>query len=271
MSRTHFEIIKESNVFSIRDLGSAGGVFFRISFGGKKALYPGMIFLIGKHQFTVSSIDDSSQSNDLEDCGETSDQDENEVELDNLMTDEEMKDEKKSAASEVICGKRCTLTCFLPDRSPFQGRSVIIDFRGATFGRRTSNTIPMTMEIDGEIVPCDNAISSVHARIEYNTETKTFFLRDGSDNVDDAKASTNGTWYRLSGPNQESPFHELSVGTEVLIGTSRFSVGESFTISEHAIEAFGASRYDDTPKGCAPEDDTTINISSRSCSVISKK
>ena len=36
-----------------------------------------------------------------------------------------------------------------------------------------------------------------------------------------------------SGPNQESPYHELSSGIEILIGTTRFSIGESMTISEH--------------------------------------
>lgn len=36
-----------------------------------------------------------------------------------------------------------------------------------------------------------------------------------------------------SGPYQESPYHELSSGIEILIGTTRFSIGESMTISEH--------------------------------------
>lgn len=40
-----------------RDLGSAGGSFVRILPGSKKSLHPGVIILIGKHQFTVSSID----------------------------------------------------------------------------------------------------------------------------------------------------------------------------------------------------------------------
>ena len=37
-----------------------------MNFGKKKALHPGMIFLLGKHQFLVSSIDDTSTSNALE-------------------------------------------------------------------------------------------------------------------------------------------------------------------------------------------------------------
>ena len=44
--------------------------------------------------------------------------------------------------------------------------------------------------------------------------------------------STNGTWYRLSGPHQESPFHEIKAGMEVLVGTVRFAISDSMTISE---------------------------------------
>ena len=39
--------------------------------------------------------------------------------------------------------------------------------------------------------------------------------------------------FTYSGPYQESPYHELSSGTEILIGTLRFSIGESMTISEY--------------------------------------
>ena len=41
---------------------SAGGTFIRILFGTRKQLHPGMIVLLGKHQFTVSSIDDGAHS-----------------------------------------------------------------------------------------------------------------------------------------------------------------------------------------------------------------
>ena len=46
----------------IRDLGSAGGTYIRILFETRKELHPEMIILQGKHQFIVSSIDDSGQS-----------------------------------------------------------------------------------------------------------------------------------------------------------------------------------------------------------------
>jgi pSer/pThr/pTyr-binding forkhead associated (FHA) protein len=59
VSRRHFEISYDAlrSVYALRDLGSAGGSFVRISYGVKKVLHPGMILLMGKHQFTVSSVD----------------------------------------------------------------------------------------------------------------------------------------------------------------------------------------------------------------------
>lgn len=59
VSRRHFEISYDAvrAVYALRDLGSAGGSFIRIPYGAKKALHPGMILLMGKHQFTVSSVD----------------------------------------------------------------------------------------------------------------------------------------------------------------------------------------------------------------------
>jgi hypothetical protein len=49
--------VAQSQYF-IRDLGSAGGTFIRIPHGKRFQLHPGMIILLGKHQFTISSIDD---------------------------------------------------------------------------------------------------------------------------------------------------------------------------------------------------------------------
>jgi pSer/pThr/pTyr-binding forkhead associated (FHA) protein len=48
--------------FMYRDLGSAGGSFVRIHPGSRKGLHPGVIILIGKHQFTVSSIDTAKKT-----------------------------------------------------------------------------------------------------------------------------------------------------------------------------------------------------------------
>jgi pSer/pThr/pTyr-binding forkhead associated (FHA) protein len=64
VSRRHFEITCNTDIlhkqtqFYIRDLGSAGGTFIRIRHGTRKQLHPGMIVQLGKHQFTISSIDD---------------------------------------------------------------------------------------------------------------------------------------------------------------------------------------------------------------------
>ena len=97
VSRVHFEIIKASaDVFSMRDLGSAGGTYFRVAFGKRQALQPGVMFLIGKHHFMVSSIDDTTTQNsvDIESSGATPEiggrgnsEDETREELDDLITD----------------------------------------------------------------------------------------------------------------------------------------------------------------------------------------
>ena len=58
--------------------------------------------------------------------------------------------------------------------------------------------------------------------------------RGGNGNA--RRPSTNGTWYRLSGPHQQSAFHDLSVGLEVLVGNIRFGVGESMTINESNVD-----------------------------------
>ena len=72
VSRKHFEISSASGgsngtrTFYVRDLGSAGGTYIRIPFGVRKQLHIGMIVLVGKHQFTVSSIDEATGDEDNE-------------------------------------------------------------------------------------------------------------------------------------------------------------------------------------------------------------
>lgn len=73
VSRKHFEIAPVSNnlgKYAIRDLGSAGGTFIRIQAGQKKQLHAGMMLLLGKHQFIVSSIDDAG-SNSGQSCSKS--------------------------------------------------------------------------------------------------------------------------------------------------------------------------------------------------------
>ena len=82
-----------------------------------------------------------------------------------------------------------------------------------------------------KIVSVDTAISSEHARVEFDASSGSFFISDGSI----TKCSTNGTWFRLSGPHQESPPHLLEAKSEVLVGTVRFQVKETVTIAEHKV------------------------------------
>lgn len=86
------------------------------------------------------------------------------------------------------------------------------------------------------VASVDSAISSEHARVEFDAHTGAFFIADGTA----FKPSTNGTWFQgpvlMSGPHQESPPHLLSAGLEVLIGSVRFQVRESMTISERKVD-----------------------------------
>lgn len=140
--------------------------------------------------------------------------------------------------------RKCTLTCFTPDGSPLQGVSFVVGPQGGTIGRKPTNSIALCLTHkapddeagDGtaqavRVTHIDSAVSGEHARIELDQETGTFYLIDGAS----GKASTNGTWYRLSGPYQESPPHPLKGGMEVLIGTVRFQISESMTIAEHNV------------------------------------
>ncbi len=100
-------------------------------------------------------------------------------------------------------------------------------------GRKQTNNIPLLTKIadpttgEERIANVDTAISSEHARVEFDADHGRFYICDGTI----SKASTNGTWFRLSGPHQESPPHLLHSGTEVLIGTIRFQVRLSVSIS----------------------------------------
>ena len=134
------------------------------------------------------------------------------------------------------------MTCCFPEGSPLQGKSFVIGPEGATLGRKASNNIGFLVKVveekeDGTTMEtvhnADTAISSEHARIEFDSQSGSFFICDGTLQ----KGSLNGTWVRLSGPHQESPPHILKEGTEVLIGTVRFIVKESMTISEHKVES----------------------------------
>ncbi len=278
VSRRHFEIclINETeNTFAIRDLGSSSGTYIRLKFGEKKELLPGMIILLGKHQFTISSIDDkengchisptiiqNSTQQIVKDLIATKVDEnihdkvyslllnalslEDKLPKNNFYSDEKenthfkkngnldykneisMHNPKKSCNS--VYNKWCTLTCFSPDGSPFQGRSFIIGPEGTSLGRKASNgiTINYTDCDQSKIVQIDTAISAEHARIEMDPKTGRFYLYDGTS----TKPSTNGTWYRLSGPQQGSAMYQIEAGSEILIGNIRFEIAEALTIGE---------------------------------------
>lgn len=133
--------------------------------------------------------------------------------------------------------RRCVLTCCAPDGSPLQGQSFAVGSAGGVMGRKQSNAVALLVKMkdahgEERVASVDSAISSEHARVEFDAHTGAFFIADGTV----SKPSTNGTWFRMSGPHQESPPHLLSAGSEVLIGTVRFQVRESMTISERKVD-----------------------------------
>jgi pSer/pThr/pTyr-binding forkhead associated (FHA) protein len=108
VSRRHFEITamndalnKGEKKFYIRDLGSAGGTFIRIMYGTRKQLHPGMIILLGKHQFTVSSIDDGNHNQILYNNGSNSNNNNN-SNANTLVPHEKKGLRKSNLSSEVI-------------------------------------------------------------------------------------------------------------------------------------------------------------------------
>jgi FHA domain len=150
-------------------------------------------------------------------------------------------DRKTRRESISHVNKRCTITCFSPESSPLVGKSFAVGAAGATIGRKTTNDIALVYSsyvqddqgvMREHITNMDTAISAEHARIFMDQETGEFFITDGTA----TKASTNGTWFRLSGPQQESAFFTIEPNTELLIGTVRFQAGESMTISEQSVE-----------------------------------
>ena len=107
--------------------------------------------------------------------------------------DPNYEDEAKS--SHNFSTKRCTLTCCAPDGSPLQGKSFIIGTDGASMGRKHTNAIALFMKViqlvptisssnpavlphqildpntnEEKIATVDTAISSEHARVEFDSK-----------------------------------------------------------------------------------------------------
>lgn len=245
VSRRHFEIIfdKKNRRFFIQDLGSAGGTFLRIPYGIPLALQPGAMFMLGKHQVVVKSgqteesCDDFAEakerSGSLEDMdkfkdislseegqfaqtaqqkdGIGTDDEENPIHLPSAF--KEMLDSSKEEKSGTQGHSSIILECFAPEGTPIQGKTFKIGPNGATLGRKQTNTISFSHEVNNNIMGIDSSISGEHARIEF--DGSQFYLMDGTRE----KPSTNGTWLRLSQMHEPSRPYPFDDRTEILIGT----------------------------------------------------
>jgi pSer/pThr/pTyr-binding forkhead associated (FHA) protein len=111
------------------------------------------------------------------------------------------------------------LKCFAPEGSPMQHRVFLVGPEGATVGRKQSNTVSLSQEKNGEVLGLDSAVSGEHCRILYEppeTGGRGFVVLDGGPGGD--KASTNGTWARLSYMQMASPRQPLERDDEILVG-----------------------------------------------------
>ena len=141
------------------------------------------------------------------------------------------------------------LRCFAPEGTPIQNATFPLH-NGAThtLGRKQTNTISFSQDVrkTGEVVGLDSSISGCHAHI---------LVKDGKVELHDGevgtnKASTNGTWLRLSAMHKTSELFELRNGAELLIGTVRFQCVVEEQIVERDFEGtFGSegAEVDETP------------------------
>ena len=154
-----------------------------------------------------------------------------------------VEDTKKATIKEPFADRRCRITCCAPEGSPLIGTSFVIGPKGATLGRRNSNDIALNLDSRGEgrqdVVPVDTAVSAEHAHIDMDSASGRFYIHDGD--RQGRKGSTNGSWYRLSGPNQESAYHPLKPSMEVLVTNIRFTVSEETTVLEKNVPVSSSS------------------------------
>ncbi|CAM9453747.1 unnamed protein product [Chrysoparadoxa australica] len=125
------------------------------------------------------------------------------------------------------------LACFAPEGTPIQGNKYYVGKQGSSLGRKQSNSIAFSHEVNGTVMGIDSSISGEHARITYDAEHDCLQIMDGTE----TKPSTNGTWFRLSQMHKESDPFVLQNGSEILIGTVRFVVTlESMIVERDADE-----------------------------------
>eukprot|EP00752_Nemacystus_decipiens_P007718 g6901.t1 len=135
--------------------------------------------------------------------------------------------------------RRVCLECFAPEGTPIQGSRFFVGRDGATLGRRQTNTIAFSHESGGTVMGIDASISGEHARIVYDEDGDFLQIMDGTP----TKPSTNGTWFRLSGMHAESRPYPLSNGSEILIGTVRFSVTLETMVVEKELTADNRNHF----------------------------
>ncbi|CAN0329315.1 unnamed protein product [Discosporangium mesarthrocarpum] len=144
------------------------------------------------------------------------------------------------AATRLAKGHRSViLECFAPEGTPIQGCRFFVGREGATLGRKQSNTIAFSHEVNGTVMGIDSSISGEHARITYDEGGDYLHIMDGTP----AKPSTNGTWFRLSGMHKKSNPYVLTNGAEILVGTVRFSVSLETMVVEKELTPENRAQY----------------------------
>jgi len=204
VSRRHFEIVllpdyydsKGYQEYGIKDLGSVGGTFMRLPIGTTLELNPDVIFLLGQHQFLVTSIEDDFNEYDVnqEDNKLIRNQiDESTQKLSDIRLIDNELDLKQNEIDPTSNNqsihdnhknKVLKITCSDPVGSLIRGKSYVIRSEGGTMGRKLTNTIAIYGELknpDGSItvLTIDSPISSEHATIYLDNKTGKFHLKDG--------------------------------------------------------------------------------------------
>jgi hypothetical protein len=243
-SRKHFHINfnEKTSQFEICDLGSTSGVLVRIFHNDGYTLNKSDIICFGKHQLIVEDITtinhekaSSSSHSNISGC----------------------------LTLKCIAPEGSPLENTLYTIESKNGRE-------GTIGRNQNSDISFTVmnQASNKLVGVDGAISSEHARIkcfhhfDHTPSSSSSFSStipcitprsrsEGKEGEDDAnppinnsssslkfvlldgsehKPSSNGTWLRLSKPNEASRSFPLVEGSEFIIGGSRFKVTYGSTV-----------------------------------------